>query len=331
MGKVLHRGRFIVPTIGNKQICWMLMIGVVLMTSCRTIKDPGIRDALYNSNCNQRNLYSYTADQLPVALYQQQLSKRLTEKFDHNTLNMANAIGILDLIDKYMQLRTRRDSTSVEARLRILEIKQDIDHRINAASIEISAVSSEMDCEEERVSQVANYLKGRQGDRESKLTKGAIVVGALGAILAGGVVKNEGVSNTIGITAGIGEAGLGLMMIFNKESVEFHHKRNALKDVWDNVETSAIFPPLVWYYLKYKNPSVGQDKSLREQIVEKWTNLGQINLDPKKSSVQLFFGEGGKYSTDELENRADMYDQLESSITLMKQDLKALMLELDKI
>lgn len=315
----------------SKPTYFILLAGVLLLNSCRTIKDPAIKDALYNSNCNQRNLYSYTVDQIPMALHQLQLSQRLIKSFDQNTLNIANAIGILDLMDKYIQLKTKKDSLSLNGRLAILEIKQEMDHRINSASIEISAVSSEMDCEEERVSQVANYLSGRQGDRESKLTKSAIVLGALGAILTGGVIKNDEVSNTVAITAGIGEAGLGLMMLFNRESVEFHHKRNALKDVWNNVETSEIFPPLVWYYLKYKNPAIGQDKSLRDQIIEKWMNLGQIDPHSKKSTVDLFFGEGGKYSTDELENRADMYDQLESSITLMKQDIKALSLEIDKI
>ena len=313
----------------SKPTYFILLTGVLLLNSCRTIKDPAIKDALYNSNCNQRNLYSYTVDQIPMALHQLQLSQRLIKSFDQNTLNIANAIGILDLMDKYIQLKTKKDSLSLNGRLAILEIKQEMDHGINSASI--SAVSSEMDCEEERVSQVANYLSGRQGDRESKLTKSAIVLGALGAILTGGVIKNDEVSNTVAITAGIGEAGLGLMMLFNRESVEFHHKRNALKDVWNNVETSEIFPPLVWYYLKYKNPAIGQDKSLRDQIIEKWMNLGQIDPHSKKSTVDLFFGEGGKYSTDELENRADMYDQLESSITLMKQDIKALSLEIDKI
>nr|WP_121272173.1 hypothetical protein [Pedobacter schmidteae] len=316
----------------DKKLFYVFFLsGISLTVSCGTVKDPGIRNALFSSNCNQRNLYNYTVEQLPTPLYKQQLSKRLTRYFDHNTLNIANAIGILNLIDKYIELRSDKDSTSLISRLSVLEVRQKIDHKINTASIEISAISSEMDCEEERISQVANYLSSRQDERESKLTKGAIVVGALGAILTGGLIKNDAASNSVGITTGVAEAGLGVAMLFNKESVEFHHERNALKDVWFNTSTSNIFPPLIWYYLNYKNPEIGQNKSLRDQMVEKWINLGQIDLDPKKSSLELFFGRGGEYATDQLENRADMYDQLESNITLMKQDLKALSLEIDKI
>ena len=311
---------------------YVALISIMLtIGSCRTIKDPGIRDALYRSNCNQQNLYSYNAGDLPAPLHELEVSRDLTDNFDSRTLNIANAVGILKLMDSYIKLRKVNDTTNISARLDLLEVLQQMDHRINTASIEISAISSEMDCEEERISQVANYLSGRQGDRESKLTKGAIVLGALGAILTGGVIKNEGVSNTVGIVGGIGEAGFGLLMLFNKESVEFYHERNALSDVWNNVETSEIFPPTVWYYLNYRNPQIGQEKSLRDEIIERWKNLGQIDPRDDGSSVNLFFGKGGRYTTDELKNRADMYDQLESSITLMKQDLKALSLKIDGI
>lgn len=304
---------------------------VVSIISCRAIKDTQIRDVLYRSNCNQQNLYKYDVTELPVPLHQIDLSSDLTDNFDRGTLNVANAVGILELIDRYIKLRKKGDSSSMEARMDLLELRQQLDHMINSASIEISAISSEMDCEEERISQVANYLSGRQGERESIFTKGAIVLGALGAILTGGVIKNEGISNTVGIVGGIGEAGLGLLMLFNKESVEFHHERNALRDVWNKVGTSQIFPPMVWYYLSYSNPNIGKDKSLREEIIEKWTNLGQINQGAKDYPEDLYFGKGGKYTSEELYNRADMYDQLESSITLMKQDLKALSLQIDRL
>jgi hypothetical protein len=54
--------------------------------------------------------------------------------------------------------------------------------------------------------------------------------------------------------------------------------------------------------------------------------------EKKKEKVYtLFFGEGGKYTADQLTNRANMHDQIEAQINLMKQDLKLLALELEKI
>ncbi|WP_257658263.1 hypothetical protein [Parapedobacter lycopersici] len=315
----------------SKSGFWLFLLGMGICVSCRTVKDASIRESLYRSNCNQRNVYDYTKDELPVPLHEQEISGTLSGRFSHNTLNIANAIGILQLMERYAELKSRKDNHTVANRLEILEIKQEMDNRVNTMSIEISAVSSEMDCEEERTSQVANYLSGIQDERESKLTKGAIVVGALGAILTGGVIPDDRTSNIVGVTSGVGEASLGLMMLFNKESVTFQHQRNALKDVWYGTEVSTIFPPAIWYYLNYHDPESADQKSLRQQIIEKWTSLGQIEPNADGSLVQLYFGEGGIYSSEELNNRADMYDQLESNINLMKQDLNALAFALGKI
>lgn len=302
---------------------------VLATSSCATVKNAEIRNLLSHSNCNQRNVYNYTEADLPTPLHLQQLSEALQHKLSYNSLNMANAIGLIPTLEKYIQLKTQ-PKQDAEYRLSILELKQDMDHKINMSSLEISAISSEMDCEEERTSQIANYLSGRADNRESKLTIAAIVVGAAGAILTGGVIKNETAANATGISTGIAEASFGFLMFFNKESIEFHHKRNALKDIWFGASNPEIFPPAVWYYLNYANPEDGVQHSLREQIIDKWTHLGQIEKDSKSELEQLYFGEGGKYSSEQLNNRADMYDQLESNINLMKQDLKALSLELDR-
>jgi hypothetical protein len=45
----------------------------------------------------------------------------------------------------------------------------------------------------------------------------------------------------------------------------------------------------------------------------------------------LFFGEGGEYTAEHLMNRANMHDQIEAHINLMKQDLKLLASELENL
>lgn len=318
----LHRIKILLP--------FMLTIG--LLSSCRSMKNLEIKDLLQHSNCNQQNIYQYSLDSLPIPLHERVISPLLKDRLSFNNLNMANAIGILNTITRYAELRANpKSKEDLQYRVEILELKQEIDHKINMSSLEISAISSEMDCEEERTSQIANYLIGRSNERESKLTISAIVVGALGAILTEGIIKNDKASSVVGISTGLAEATFGVMMLMNDESIEFHHKRNALKDIWFGSPVSQNFPPAVWYYLNYKSPENGLNNSLREQIVQKWTSFGQINKKPEQELLDLYFGTGGKYSSEQLENRADMYDQLESNINLMKQDLKALSLELEKI
>src|SRR5690606_15646675 len=122
-----------------------------------------------------------------------------------------------------------------------------------------------------------------------------------------GVVKNEKASNVVGISTGIGEALFGLTMLFNKRKIDVKHERNILKDIWEGPSTSTLFPSFIWYYLNHEN----EDKnSLRKEIIEEWTQFGQIDNAPNVLT-NLYFGSGGKYTAEQLSNRADMYDQLE--------------------
>ena len=55
-----------------------------------------------------------------------------------------------------------------------------------------------------------------------------------------------------------------------------------------------------------------KDKSLAKLLVEKWFLFMQVeeeNDNPKDNNNTLYFGNGGKYSSDELDKRADMLDQ----------------------
>ncbi len=317
-------------------IALTILLTSSLMMSCIGLKNTPIQDQLLSSNCNQHNAYSYTADKVPPPIHELTLDASLRTKLSFKSLNMANAIGALDWISQYIKLQQevlRRPT--VENRLAVMEIKQQIDHRINLSSLEVSAVSSELDCEEERTSQVANYLKGKENDFETKLTVGAIVVGASGAVSTGVLITDDKAADYVGLATGVTEATLGMMMLFNKRTTDFYHERNTLKEIWDGEETSASFPPSVWYYLKYYDPKDGKKSSVRNQIITKWMTFGQIDNDDddskKQKLIELYFGKGGRYSTEQLENRADMYDQLESHINLMKQDLKGLSVELDAI
>ncbi|HLT09170.1 MAG TPA: hypothetical protein VK014_16695 [Cyclobacteriaceae bacterium] len=311
----------------------LLFILLLLFGACAPLKDGNIRQQIISSHCNQQNIYNYSEADLPKPLFSMAVDQRLSQALGESNLNMANAIGILDDLSRYVQLQENLDSSDLPTRIRLLELKQGIEHRINMASLEVSAVASEMDCEEERTSQVANYLRGRENELESKLTVSAIVLGALGAIATGGLLHNEKATNAVGVSFGIAEASLGLLMLFNNKKIDFYHQRNALREIWEGKSVSSNFPAFVWYYLNYTDPNT-EVPSIREEIIDKWKNFGQVLEAADEQGdlvVPIYFGAGGRYSTEQLVNRADMYDQLESYITLMKQDLKALSLAIERM
>ena len=319
-----------------RNILFYVLTGLTFLSSCRSLKS--IDNHLSQSNCNQHNIYDYPKEKLPEVLLVRQLDTLLTNRFSVQSLHVANAIGIVESLRNfiYTQKKFERDPT-IENRIRLLEVNQYINQRINMVSLEVSAVASELDCEEERTAQVANYLKNLEDDAETRLTVGVIATGAIGAIVSGILlVRNhdEQTVEYIGLGTGIAEAFLGMAILLNKRKVQFEHERNALRDVWEGRETSSIFPASIWFYLNNYNPSIQDKHSLRYKIIEKWMGFGQIAEAGKKNKrklLSLYFGAGGKYTSEQLRNRANMYDQLESYINLMKQDLKRLAVEFETI
>lgn len=317
-------------------VIWSFTVIAIVLTSCGGVKKAQLKSSLDKSNCNQQTVYNYTKDDLPKPIHTIDIDTVLTTHFSFQSLNAANAIGLIDLLTDFATLnRDYRVRPTIEKRIEIIEVSQKINQRINISSLEISAVASEMDCEEERADQIATYLKGKEDNAATKLTVGAIVTGAVGAISAGILLTNGDISNTpefIGIGVGLTEATLGILILFNKRKVQFYHPRNVLKDIWIGPEASSVFPTSVWYYMTYKDPTKN-NQSLRQQLVDDWLGFGQIADTKEKNKEKiyaLYFGEGGKYTAEKLTNRANMHDQIESYIKLMKQDLNQLAIELEK-
>jgi hypothetical protein len=308
-----------------------------LFVSCTVYTKTHFNSLTTTSNCNHEAPYSYTENEMPKPLYMLQLDSAILKRFTLPSLNAANAIGILPKLEELFQLKMQQKSNyTTEQQLNILSLEQQIQQRINIASLEVASTASEMDCEEERADQVGNYLMGKIDDAKTKLTVGTIAFDALGAISAGILLINGHSGNAtefIGIGTGLAEATLGEFILTKNKKVKFYHPRNALRDIWNGPTVSTIFPSSVWYFLNYKLPGKNEI-SLREQLVNKWVSFGQIAVkkpQQKEKVYALYFGNGGTYTAEQLTNRANMYDQLESYINLMKQDLRMLNVELEKL
>lgn len=317
---------------------WILILWMFLsVSSCATTKDFSLKRQLESNNCNQENSYNYVADDIPKPLYTLKLDTVLTSRLNQRDLNIANAMGILDLLTRYLyKIKEVQETHTLQSQIDLIAIRQELNSKIDLASLEISSVAAELDCEEERISQVASYLKENEMKRETRLTVGSIILGSLTAVVTGALITSKDKSSAadyIGIGVGLTDAAIGAMILTNKRKIEFKHPRNVLREIWLATETSSVYPPSIWYYLNYKNPGINNGVSLREQLIEKWKAFGQVRTFNKSKSkgIEIYFSDGGNYSTDQLENRANMYDQIESSIKLMKQDLRYLSLSIENL
>lgn len=309
----------------------------LLLVACGSAKKLNYN--LDQTNCSIPVSLKQNITSNPVPFYKLDLDTSLTNYFSTKSLYIANTIGIFNLLNEYAEkIKTYKSMRSIEKRLELLELSQNISSKISLASLEVSSFASELDCEEEKIAQIADYLSGKEQGTESTLTSVAIGIGAISSVSLGALAiaeKSNKNTELIGIGTGISEALLGVwMLVQNKKATVVHH-RNILRSLWTGSDTAAIFPSFIWEYLNYYNPNSTIDNtSKRTSIINQWEAFNQINVaKPDKAAVliELYFGNGGKYTSSQLYNRANMYDQLESYIKLMKQDLTLLTIELENL
>lgn len=333
---MIFKPHFMLLSIRKYGLSIALLSLLAACSSNREITPRGskLRHYVDNSNCLSQKT-NYAELPFPKPLDSLKLDSCLWSNFSLNSLHAANAINLLGLLDEYVHLIDNINAQEdLTIRVRRLELASEILQKIDLASLEISSMASELDCEEERITQIADYLSNKEQDKETKLTVAAIVVGALGTVSSVSALIKDDASNVweyVGAASGISELALGGLILWNKKSIKLSHERNALRDIWEEKKTSDIFPPAIWYYIQYASSPMG---SLRSQILDRWLSFKQIDLEDSKNSkklIALYFGNGGFYTTEQLYNRASMYDQLESGIKLIKQDLMILAIEFEKL
>jgi hypothetical protein len=236
------------------------------------------------------------------------VDERLRRRYTRRSLLVAHAIGALPLLER---LDDGVSDVNV-ARERILE-------RVVETHMEVAAIVAELDCEGERTSQVSEHMRQRETLLARWLTVASITVGAAAAIVVAalqGADSAPSVQEGVGIGGGALSAGLGLTELFIHEKRTFPHARNLLHDIWKGPARSRVFPPALWFYLTEPEFSNTGVRSIRESIVQRWKRFREAD-----EGANLLFGAGGVYKTDRLSTRANMLDQLKSSVDSMNQEL----------
>lgn len=320
-----------------KYVClgFNLLGFLLLLTACSSVKEVSSLENLKKSDCFNQSDYNYSVGEMPQSAEIRNIESDLSQNFSFESLNIANAFGFLNLLKDFNAFRNNHlKNPSIENQLKLIDLKLTILQKINNASLEISAVTSELDCEEERASQIANFLKGKVEKKERNLVIASMIVGAAGAITTEGFNNSPSTGKAgslVAIGTAITEATLGVLILTNNKNIEFCHKRNTLGEIWSGFPTSKTLPSSIWYYLNYQDEE-NRKTSLRDMLMKHWENFGQIEKRAKNKPNkvdEIYFGNGGKYTFNQLENRADMYDQIESYIYLMKQDLNRLSVEFE--
>lgn len=308
----------------KRMIGWLFLPLLFSCTSGKQISQTQFDR--FQDNCVRTTpqYQNWTAPDLQPALTDKELAR-----FTRKSWQMAGLLHVKREMNELMTLEEkRRQQANIEDQIRWLELKQQITDKINLASLEISAIAAELDCEEERADQLKGLLQEKMDKAERRITVAAILTGATTGLLVGALNLSKGsgnLSEEIGIAGGIAEATLGFLSLRIKRNHLFNHPKNHLNDVWMGPDSTANFPPVVWYYLNL--PFETGSPSLRASLKQQWMLLDQLSLTEAEKTT-LYFGAGGIYDIGDLDNRSSMLDQLEATITLMKKDLQLITKEL---
>jgi hypothetical protein len=233
----------------------------------------------------------------------------LTSRLSASALRTANACGLVPLLRQCLR---EEDAT------RRLELRQQLAERLTVISLEISSTAGELDCEEERADQIADYLLSVASTRKTNLTLWSIIIGAVGTVVTNVVAlrgASQRVYRTLGILFGLVVAVVSIAALrSDRVVVEFVHQRNALAELRSLPSQRQVLPPAVWNYLTWPDGRCGETRSLRDRLIDRWERSGGLAakpVDEKQRVMALLFGPGGTYRASELSLRGTLFDQLE--------------------
>jgi hypothetical protein len=247
--------------------------------------------------------------------------------YSARSLDTARAIGAAALVE-----RLAHAQTSHAAEEEIIHLRGELNDAIIMATLDLSSAVAHIACEEGRAGQMASNLRDAEQAQTRNLTAWSLAVTSMAAI-GGGVLaladKDAAPAAAVGISGGTIGGALGLGTLAVRRSAPFRHARNILEEVWAGKE-HPDFPELVWAYLVWPQFTLRGDRTIREYLVDAWRESGRLGSDaahPSDERVALFFGQGGTYDADDLDDRGDMLSEVREAVDLLNHELQHLATE----
>ncbi len=258
----------------------------------------------------------------------EELSKKLSF-LSPESRRIAEVIQVQEIVAQIPTLEQEVSQGVPGARLRLMELRQELSDRVLIGLFDAFSVAAELECEKGRADALASGMEEKQNDIQQQRTVIALLADATAGLLSG--LFLFGGSDTLAggadIIGNVLQGSFGWAALGGQQQYELRLARNHLKEVWEGPEYSDLFPESVWRYL---NSPLTSDRpaSRRQLIVEEWkTRFGEMTAQKEQARKQLFFGEGGVFSGPQLRHRAEMLDRVKASVRLMGKDLSVLFRE----
>jgi hypothetical protein len=269
------------------------------------------------------------ADALPFPVLPQAGNDPALLVLSPATRQIAQVIQVQDLIGQIPELQTEVAGRVEGARLRLLEVRQELSDRLLLALFDASSVAAELECEKGRAEELATRLEEVQDDIQNRRTVIALLADAVSGLFSGGFLflGSETLAGGADIIGNILQGSFGYSALGGQQRRELLQDRNLLQDVWNGPEVSKVFPQSVWRFLNWPVNNT-PPQSRREAILLEWRQrLGKPGSKSEERRKELFFGRGGIFTVQDLRHRAEMLERVRASVRLMNQDLNLLFKE----
>lgn len=244
-------------------------------------------------------------------------------------VHIADVMDLLPLLNQMAVLEQEHTGEAETERIR-----RKLVARLQLATLEVSSLVAEIECEVHRADEVQDRLKDIQTKRTTFQTILGVIFGGFANILTGGIgiaAQAGDAGNIVSVVGGTLEVFFGTSANFTKAQQEFSHPHNHLAAFWTGDKENTFFSERVWRFLTQPNIRDLEGHSLRDVMLQGWREggrLGEPGSARELAREQLFFGEGGVYTNEDLYAREAMLQELESGIQLMHQDLETLLREI---
>lgn len=307
------------------------LVFILLITSligCDS-KAPRNETLTVNGECECAPLEIIPQDSLAVLPTDMYVNDSLLKKhFTIQALHTANYLGLMPALKSMVAAPKEEREAKIQA----------LDNSVSTIFMKISTTSAELDCEEERADQIADYLLEVSSSHSRKLILISIILSALGTIVVSLleiIFKIKKVYyRSVQILFGIAVAIIGISILsLQEKQITFTHERNLLGEVGRGNSGSHFYPE-VWNYLTKSEATEKGEPTLRQILLDRWKTTGELGAKSEKEKdklLNLLFGKGGVYTASELRIRANYFDQLESTVNLMKSDVLNFHLKLSRI
>ena len=311
----------------------LALLSSLLLSACATTLPPTKATYAFDRRCLPASM---ELRRMPVSQSDSSEFSRVSPNgeeaaklYSRIAVHVAEVAEVLPYLNRLAQLQLEQASKGDIERAR-----RRVTTHLQLATMEVSSIVAEIECEVQRADEVQDRLKQVETTRTTTQTVLGVIFGGLANILSGGIgmaTQAGDAAHIASVAGGALEVLFGTSANFTKVRQEFSHPHNHLQAFWDGEgREREYFSRSVWRFLTESNIRDVEGHSLRDVLVETWNEarrLGEPGSREEKRRKELLFGHGGLYDSEDLHVREAMLHQLESSIQLMHQDLETLLRE----